>query len=193
MALVDRARAIVTAPAATWPQIAAEPDTPQRLFSQYVVPLALISPVCSMLSYLIFLHRGIVVGLVVGVLGFGLELVYVAVVALLAAALAPSFDGAPNRMQALKWIAYSLTPRWLAGIALLVPIAGALITLVASVFGLYLLYLGARPMMRVPQDKTVGYTAVLILCVIVLGAIIAAVIGAVVAALLVTAAVALPH
>ena len=110
------------------------------------------------------------------------------VVALIATALAPQFSGIPDRVASLKWIAYSLTPRWIAGIALLIPGFGALISLVGSLYSLYLLYLGAAPVMRVPQERAVGFTIVLIIAVIVLGIVVAAVVGAVVAAMIITAA-----
>ena len=183
MALVDRVRGIITQPAAEWPIIAMEPATPASLYSGYIVPLALITPVCTLLSYALFLHFAILVAIVVGALSFVLELAYVFVVALIADALAPSFNGVKDGTQGLKWIAYSLTPRWVAGILTLIPFVGPLLVVLASLYSLYVLYLGAVPMMRVPQEKAIGYTVVLVLCVIVLGVIVGAVLAAVVAAL----------
>lgn len=191
MALVDRVRAIVTQPAATWPVIAIEPATPASLFSGYIVPLALITPVCTLFSYALFLHFAILIGLVIAAVMFVLELVYVFVVALIADALAPSFDGVKDGTQGLKLIAYSLTPRWIAGILTLIPGIGALLVLVASLYSIYVLYLGVGPVMRVPQQKAVGYTVVLILCVVLLGAVVGGIVAAIFATLAVTAAVGL--
>jgi hypothetical protein len=191
MALADRVRGIITQPAAEWPVIAVEPATPASLYSGYIVPLALITPVCTVLSYALFLHFAVVLAVVIAIAMFALELVYVFVVALIADALAPSFDGVKDSTQSLKWIAYSLTPRWVAGVLTLVPGVGALLVLVGSLYSLYVLYLGAVPMMRVPQQKAVGYTIVLILCVVILGVVIGAILGAIVTALAISAAVGL--
>jgi hypothetical protein len=90
------------------------------------------------------------------------------VVALIADALAPSFNGVKDQTQALKWVAYAYTPRWIAGIATLIPVLGALIALLGSLYSLYLLYLGAVPVMRVPTEKAAGFTIVMIVASIVL-------------------------
>lgn len=189
MALVDRAKNIIMQPAAEWPVISMEPATPAALFTSYVIPLAAITPVCTFISYALFVHH-LVLGAVIAVLSFVLELAYVFLVALIAQALAPNFGGANDRLAALKWIAYGYTPRWVAGIAYLIPIVGALVVLVASLYSLYVLYLGTVPMMRVPQDRATTYVLVLLACVIVLGIVLGVIIGAVGAAIAISSAVA---
>jgi hypothetical protein len=61
------------------------------------------------------------------------------------------------------------------------PALGTLVIL-AALYGLYLLYLGLQSLMKSPQDKAVGYTAVVVICAIactfVVGAIGAGVAGA---------------
>jgi hypothetical protein len=80
--------------------------------------------------------------------------------------LAPTFDGQRDPLRALKLTAYSYTPAWVAGVLQLVPALGVL-ALLAGCYGLYLLYLGLPVLMRCPQEKSLGYTIVLILCAIV--------------------------
>jgi hypothetical protein len=169
---VDRAQRIITSPQTEWPAIAVEPTTPAALYSGYIVPLALITPVCSLVSTILFLHRTIFLGAVIAITSFVLELVAVYVVALIADALAPSFNGVKDQTQALKWIAYSYTPRWIAGVATLIPVLGALIALLGSLYSLYLLYLGAVPVIRVPAEKGIGYTIVVVIASIVLFVVI---------------------
>ncbi len=176
MSLVDRARNMIVRPAFEWPVVSVEPATPASLYTSYIIPLAAIGPICAFVSNFVFLHH-LVLGLVTGVLSFVLELAYVFVAAIIAQSLAPSFGGVSDRMAALKWIAYSYTPRWIAGFALLIPLVGALVVLVASLYSLYVLYLGAVPMMRVPQEKAVGYVVVDVLVLIVLGFLIGIVVG----------------
>jgi len=183
MALVDRARNMIVRPALEWPVIAMEPTVPSTLYTGYVIPLALIGPVCALASNAVFLGHPIV-GLVTAALSFALELAYVFLAALIAQSLAPNFGGANDRLSGLKWIAYGYTPRWVAGIALLIPIFGSLILLVASLYSLYVLYLGAGPVMRVPPDKTIGFVAVVVIVLIVIGIIVSAIIGVAAAAVL---------
>ncbi len=182
MALVDRAKNMVLAPAAEWPVVAGESASIGSLYTGYVIPLALIGPVCSFVSSLVILHHPII-AILSGALSFVFELIAIFVVALIADALVTSFGGAKNGTQSLKWVAYASTPRLLAGVALLIPILGPFIVLLASLYGLYVLYLGALPVMRVPQDKAVGYTAVVVVCYIVLVVILTIIIGTIIAAL----------
>ena len=87
------------------------------------------------------------------------------VVAWLVDTLAPTFGGQRDALRALKVTAYSYTPAWIAGVLNVVPTLGVLV-LIASLFGLYLLYLGLPVLMRCPKEKALGYTAVIVLCAI---------------------------
>jgi hypothetical protein len=100
------------------------------------------------------------------------------IVALIVEVLAPNFGGTKDRVQAVKTIAYAYTASWVAGIAALVPFLGLLIALAAGIYGIYLLYLGLPHTMKCPQDKAGGYTAVIVIIVIVVSFLIFAVVGA---------------
>jgi len=179
---VDRAKNITLAPAAEWPTIALEPATVGGLFTGYIIPLAAIGPVCAFIAQALFFHH-LLIGVAAAALSFVLELVGVFVIGLIADALATSFGGVKNPTQALKWVAYANTPRWIAGFANLIPILGSFIVLLASLYGLYVLYLGAIPVMAIPQDKAVGYTVVVVVCDIILFAIVGALVGILVTAM----------
>src|SRR5262249_1514656 len=75
----------------------------------------------------------------------------------------------------------STTASCVAGIAAIVPVLGLLIAIAAFIYSIYLLYLGLPHTMKCPQDKAGGYTAVVVIILIVLwfvmGAITAAVTG----------------
>jgi hypothetical protein len=169
VALADRARRIITAPAFEWPVISAEPDTAPHLFSSYVVPLAAIGPVCSFIREAVFSHHP-VIGAITALVAFVLALANVFVISLVAAALAPSSGGVPNRMQSLKLIAYASTPGFIAGVFNIVPLLG-LLSIVGSLYGLYLVYLGATPVLAVPRGNAIGFTVLVVLAAIVLGVI----------------------
>ena len=75
-------------------------------------------------------------------------------------------------MRSLKLVAYSFTAVWVAQIALIVPVLGWLVVLVAAFYGFYLFFLGAPLLGRCSVDKAVPFTVVVVLCAIVLGIIV---------------------
>ena len=52
--LADRAKAIVMQPKAEWPRIAAETTEPTQVLTGYVLPLALIGPVATLIGSQVF-------------------------------------------------------------------------------------------------------------------------------------------
>ena len=185
MNLVDRAKNILLQPGQEWPVIATETTDTKTLFLQYAVPLAAISPVATWLGHsLIGVSMGpfgtvrtpLLTGLGLAVVGYILALVTVFVVGIVIDALAPTFAGQKNGTQAMKCAIYASTPGWIAGVLHLVPMLGVLV-LIASLYGLYLLYLGLPVLMKAPPDKAVGYTVVVVLCVIALTIVLGVISG----------------
>ena len=181
-ALFARAKAILLKPAQEWPRIAVEPASPNDIFLRYVVPLAAIGPICRFLHGQLFgwgafgisFHPGLLGGLAeLVVISYILALVGIFVLILIADALAPRFAGQANRTNATKLIAYGATASFVAGVFSLIPGLGILALL--GLYSLYLFYLGAEPVMRVPRDKALAYTAVTVLCAAVLSLVVGAV------------------
>lgn len=185
--LIQRAKDILMKPAQTWPTIAAEPSSPGELITKYAVPLAAIGPVAGFLRGQLFgygafgfsYRPGILGGISTLIVGYVLGLIGVIVLALITDFLAPKFDGTANRTNAFKLVVFSSFAAWLAGIFQLVPGLGLLG--LAGLYTLYLFYTGAAPLMKVPQEKAIGYTAVTIVCAVVMymvvGAVTASVVG----------------
>jgi hypothetical protein len=96
------------------------------------------------------------------------------VLAQIANALAPTFGGEKNSLNALKLIAFGATAGMVGGIFTLLP-ALSFLALLASLYSIYLIYTGIPVLMKAPQEKALGYTAVLIVCGIVAGVIMGAV------------------
>jgi len=178
--LIARVKAILMTPKTEWPVIAAEPATVADLYKNYIIWLAAIPVVCRFIkgsiigggAFGIFYRTPMGAGITAMIVGYALSLALVYVVALIVDALAPTFAGQKNQVQALKVVAYSWTASWIGGIGALIPFLGMLIALAALVYGIYLLYLGLPPTMKSPQDKAGGYTAVTIVVAIVLSWII---------------------
>ncbi len=185
--LIERAKSIILSPKTEWEKIAAETADVKSLFTGYAMILALIPAVCGLLgSTLIGVSLPIVgtirtpIGsaLISMVLGYVLGLAAIYVVSLIVTALAPTFDGQKDPVAALKLVVYSSTPVWLAGVFSLIPMLGVL-GIIAGLYGLYLLYLGLSPLMKNPQEKSIGYTALIVVCYIVVAMIMGLIVGAV--------------
>jgi len=170
MTFVQRVQAILLNPRSEWPTIATEPATVQSIYTNWVMVLAAIGPV--MLIVTSPLMGGIGFGLRAAVAAYVNSLVAVALLAAVVDVLAPSFGGTKDFMRSLKLVAYSFTSVWVAQVALIVPMLGWLLILVAMLYGFYLFFLGAPLLGRCSIDKAVPFTIVVILCAVVLGVIV---------------------
>jgi hypothetical protein len=181
--LVTRAKNILFTPKTEWPVIASEPATIGDIYKNYVLILAALPVVASFLGMTLltrFLGVGMGFALTSAIVGYALALGSLYLLSLIADALAPSFGGQKDPVQAFKLVAYAYTASWVAGIAAILPLISLLIALVALGYGIYLLYLGAPHTVKTPQDKTAGYIAVLIIIAIVMQWILAAIVGLVI-------------
>jgi hypothetical protein len=184
--LTARARAILVTPKTEWPRIAGESEPVQSVFMRYVVPLAAIGPICGLIGMQVFgmnvlgirYQPSLLSSLSAAITGYVLTLLSIFVVAWVASFLADKFDGQESYARAFRLCAYSFTAAWLAGVFQLLPSLG-IIALIAALYGIYLFYLGATPMMSVPQDKAASYTALTIVGVIVVYLVVGAITGAV--------------
>lgn len=184
MNLIERVKNISLNPSKEWEVIAPETTTTGELYKNYIIPLAAIGPVAAFVGMSAFGTTVPLVGwsyrmplthlLSMQVTSYVVALLSVFLLSLLVNALAPSFGGQKSHVQALKLAAYAFTPSWIAGVLLLLPTFGML-ALLAGLYGLYLFYLGATPLLNVPKDKAVGFTAVTVI-----GAFVLAIIGSVI-------------
>jgi Yip1 domain len=183
MNLVERAKRLLLTPRPEWQVIDTETTTPAELYTHYIVPLAAIGPIARFIGFtLVGVHvpfsgvtyrTPIVRGFVGALVSYLLALAGVYVIALIIDALAPSFAGTKNQIQALKVAAYSSTAAWLAGIFAILP--GLSILGLLGLYSIYLLYVGLPILMKSPPEKAGAYTVVVILVSIVISIIIAAV------------------
>jgi len=188
--LLERAKNILLKPNAEWPVIAAETTSTAKLYTGYVVPLAAIGPIASIIGmslvgisvpFLGTVRTPILSSVAYAAVAFVLALIGVFVLAFIIDALAPTFSGEKNQAQALKVAAYSYTPAWLAGALSVIPML-SLLGVIAALYGLYLLYLGLPVLMKAPKEKAIAYTAVIVLCAIVLGVVFGAISGTMIGA-----------
>ena len=182
MNLVDRVKNILLTPKTEWPVIEAEQTDVKTLYLGYIMILAAIPAIASVIASMFV---GSMVGAVAGRTGLGMgigggfaighaiavyviTLIVIFVVAFIVDALAPTFGGQKNQINALKLVAYSATAGWVASIFSIIPVLGWIVAMVGSLYGIYLLYLGLPVLMKCPEDKAVVYLIVIVVVYIVL-------------------------
>jgi hypothetical protein len=175
MNLSERVKGILLKPKQEWQTISKEATAIPELYKTYIVILAAIGPVASIIGMSLVGIRipfvgsfrvSIFTSISSAVVHYILTLVGVYVLALIIDALAPMFSGEKSINQAFKVATYSYTPGWIVGIVALIPSLSPLGIL--GLYGLYLLYLGLPVLMKSPQEKSLGYTVAVIIAAIVI-------------------------
>lgn len=175
MALVDRVRNMVVNPEREWPVVAQERTDPAQLVTGYLAPLAIVSAVAgfigSTLLAAVLPFGGLVGGVVSGLIGACISVLLLIlgcyIVAFIINALAPYFGARPDFTQAFQTAVYGNTAGLAAGVTQVIPILGSFVVLLASLYGLYVLYLGLPHTMQVPREKTMVYfLAILGTCIV---------------------------
>lgn len=178
--LIERVKAILLRPGEEWPKIATEETSTRDILTGYIVPLALVGPVAGFIGGQVFgygafgfsYRPGIISALIMALVSFVLALITFIVLALIADTLSTKFGGERNYFKSFKLVAYSSTAAWLAGIFALVPALGFFGLL--GLYSIYLFYSGAGPLLNVPKDKALSYTAVVFVCAILMNLLVGA-------------------
>ncbi len=185
MSLIDRVKNIILTPKTEWPVIDREPGDVPYIFTNYVAILAAIPAICGFIGMSIVgislpgmgtIRMPVASGLLNAVVSYLLTFITVYVVALVVDALAPTFSSRKNFESALKVTAYSFTPFWVCGSFLLIP--GLRFLTILGLYGLYLLWLGLPVLMKSPQEKSIGYTAAVVISAIVIVIVLGLIQGA---------------
>ncbi|MBK8374540.1 Yip1 family protein [Sphingorhabdus sp.] len=191
MSFVDRAKNILLQPAQEWEVIAKEPATVGSLFTGYAAILALLPAIASALFMgvlgiglggmgaggAMMAGLGMSYWITTAVVGYFVGLGLLWLVSFIVKSVSPSFNGNSDMVQATKLMVYSATPTWVAGLVSWVPVIGMLLSLAAMAYAVYLIYLGVRPVMDIPQEKVAGMTVVTVLIYLVASLVVGAVIA----------------
>lgn len=175
--MASRARAVLFEPRVTFKEVDSEFTKPGTIWGKYVIPLALLGPVAGAVGRFVFGKRlggqtpgdpvSLTGALIWGVVAFIIALAAIFILTQIISQLAPGFGGQKNDVQGLKVAAYASTPALIAGVF---NIHGLfyIVTIMISLYSLYLLYVGLPILMKVPKDRAMGYTAVVIIAAIVI-------------------------
>jgi hypothetical protein len=190
MSIVQRAKNIIMKPSDEWNVIASEPATIGGLFTGYATPLALIPMVSTILfNGLLGISAADMMGFGSGmpldlmaiagmaILSFIVSLVSLFVMGTLVKLVSPSFNGTSDKVQAMKLMTYASTPSWVVALVSWIPFLGAVLGFAATVYVVYLIYLGLNPVLGVPKEKIAGFTVVIVLIYVVLVLIMSSIVA----------------
>jgi hypothetical protein len=185
MNLQERVTRILKQPKQEWPVIEAEPTDIATLYKSYIIPLAAIPVVCNFIGRIVFgislpfvgrYRFGVAEALRAAIFEYIGALVGAFVAAFIVSKLAPTFGSRDDQRQALKLVAYSSTPVWIAGVLNLIPLLSVLV-IFAALYCIYIYYLGVPVMMKTPPEKVVPYMVVSVLVIIVVYFVLAMIMG----------------
>ncbi|MBA3478143.1 MAG: YIP1 family protein, partial [Lautropia sp.] len=182
MNLLARVKGILLAPSTEWPLIDQESHTVKDLYLSYLLPLAGIGALATLIGTMLFGYSagpvtvrygfGDAVGL--ALVGLVMSMVVVFVLGWIIDALAPTFKGQKNFLKAFAVAAFSMTGALVGSFASILPALGWLFGLLGGLYSIYLLYKGLPVLMKAPTDKAVGYTVVIVIASIVCNVILTA-------------------
>jgi hypothetical protein len=185
MEIIEKVKNILVSPKTEWQTIGTENAPHAKVFTSYVVPLALIPAIAAFIGYGLIGYS--VLGVHVGSVSWGLRQAVVQYIAMLGGtyitafvinALAENFGAKKDFDRAFSLVAYAYTPMFVGGVFYLLPSLSWLASL-AGLYGLYLLYIGLQPMMKAPADKQTSYFVISLIVTIVVSAVLSVVLAAI--------------
>ena len=171
----QRIQRILFSPRSEWRTLAEEETAATEIWLRWVIPLAAIGPIASVLGALLFGFLpfsgllGWSLGIVIrtAVVTYVANLLGIAFFTWLLQQIVPRFGGTVDALGALKITAYSATAAWVIAVVQLVPPLAPLGIL--GIYGLYLLYVGLEVVAGVPKDRLVACEATLIVVGVAVG------------------------
>ncbi len=166
-----RAKTLLVDPIAAWRGIEKDIGDPAYLLSRYVAVLALIPALSSFVGATLIgvvtpsgavVRADLIDGLFGAIFSYAASCAMVLLLGLIIDILAPLFGGRRDFEDAFKLAVYSFTPLWLAGIFLLLP--GLRFLLLTGAYGIYLLFIGAPRLTKVPEQQAANFTVVILIC-----------------------------
>lgn len=173
--LLNHVFGLFTHPDDEWAAIRKEHVRPRRVYVAYVLLLGAIGPVCAFISTAYFgwkvgedrvIKLTAMSALELSVLTYLAMLVGVFALGWATNWMAKTYGAQEehDRSNAIALAAYSCTPLFLAGFALLYPVPwfNALVFLAAAIYGAYLMYDGLPIVMRIPKERAIMYAGALL-------------------------------
>ncbi|MEO8306110.1 MAG: Yip1 family protein [Betaproteobacteria bacterium] len=187
MEILRRIVYLVFRPAAEWDLIAREPATVGALLQRYILPLALLAPIATVIGmktfdrdwdpvhgYLVPPDQIVATGVTTYCAIIGSILALAAIFTLIL----PLFGGVRDYVGALKVAAYGAIPVLLAGATLLLPVL-AIIGIIGMCHTLYLYWMGAGRVLKVPAGSEAEFVGIAIVLLTLFSALAGAIAGSI--------------
>ena len=198
MDIISRVKNILVCPKTEWQTIEAENEPHAKVFTTYVVLLAIIPAVAAFIGYGLIVPKGYRVAADFAAahgissassnfLALGLRHAIVQYITMLGStyltafvidALAENYGAQKNFNRAFALVAYAYTPMFIGGVFYILP-SLSWITLLAGAYGLYLLYIGLQPMMKATEEKQTIYFVISLIVTMVVWAVVYAILNAI--------------
>ena len=186
MQRLQRIVSLIFSPTAEWDLIAEERTTVDALLRTYILPLAALAPIATVIGmemfdrdwdpaqgYLVPANQIFATGATTYFSIVGSILVLAGIFALIA----PLFGATRDYLAALKVATYGSVPVLLAGAVLLLPVM-VIVGLVALCHTLFLFWTGARRVLNVPKGAQSEFVAISIMLLTFVSVLVGAAVGA---------------
>lgn len=182
MDLISRVKRILLSPSTEWPVIEQESHTVKDLYLSYLLPLAGIAALATLLGIVLFGYRmgpvavsyGFGQALGLALMGLVVSMVSVYILGWIITALAPTFHGEKNFVRGFTVAAFSMTGALVGSFSNILPALSWLLGLLGALYSLYLLYKGLPILMKSPPDKAMGYTVVVVIAALITNVVLTA-------------------
>jgi hypothetical protein len=187
MQTLRRIVSLIFRPTAEWDLIAGEKTTVDSLLRSYILPLALLAPVATVIGMTTFdrawdpVHGYLVPSdriLATGATTYFATVGSIFALATIFVVIAPMYGGARDYLAALKVATYGAIPVMLAGATLLLPVM-AIVTLVGLCHTLVLLWIGVQRVLNVPRGAQVEFVGISLVLLTFVSVLIGAAAGAI--------------
>ncbi len=178
---------LVFRPTAEWDRIASEKTSADALLRNYILPLALLAPVATVIGMKTFdrnwdpVHGYLVPAdqiLTAGIATYFAIVGSILVLAAIFSLIAPMFGGARDYVAALKVATYGAIPVMLAGATLLLPVM-AIVGIVGLCHTLFLFWIGVRRVLNVAAGTQAEFVGISMLLLAFLSVLVGAAAGAI--------------
>ena len=170
MDLRKRLTGLLIDPKREWSIIAGEPADVVWLYRHFIAIVAAIPSAALFLRFT--LAAAPIVGIGAAVARYIITLSTPIAAAVIVEKLAPRFQSSGSTPHALKLVAYSAAPSWVAGILYLLPGVGEPAALIGLLYGIYLFALGLPRLMHTPREQLVPFMVVCALVLLVLNVLL---------------------
>ncbi len=175
-AIGKRVKAIILNPEKEWPRIKGDPISNKNIILTYVLPLAAIAALISLLVIWLGSFFGFGLALKYAVLQLVLPIVTIIISAIIINELAETFNSIKDLNSAFKLVAYSYTPWLLTNIIASISWSLSWFTLL-GLYGIYLLWIGFPVMMKTSEDKHPVYALAAVVIILIINLLLTAIFG----------------